>query len=78
MDEALGAVSDESTEGAVMRDLVFSRNVNEREQTELEVGVIGGALGLSDAQVRRALGVACVARAYQLSQRISGARHSLA
>ncbi|HST20114.1 MAG TPA: RecQ family ATP-dependent DNA helicase [Blastocatellia bacterium] len=56
VDEALGAVSDESTEGAVMRDLVFSRNVNEREQTELEVGVIGSALGLSDGQVRRALG----------------------
>ena len=56
VDEALAAVSDESTEGAVMRDLVFSRNVNEREQTELELGVIGGALGLSDAQVRRALG----------------------
>lgn len=55
VDEALEAVSDESTEGAVMRDLVFARNVNEREQTELEVGVIGGALGLSDAQVRRAL-----------------------
>lgn len=56
VDEALEAVSDESTEGAVMRDLVFARNVNEREQTELELGVIGGALGLSDAQLRRALG----------------------
>jgi ATP-dependent DNA helicase RecQ len=56
VDEALEAVSDESTEGAVMRDLIFNRNVNEREQTELELGVIGGALGLSDAQLRRALG----------------------
>jgi ATP-dependent DNA helicase RecQ len=55
VDEALGAVSDESTEGAVMRDLVFTRNVNDREQTELELGVIGSALGLSDAQVRRAM-----------------------
>ncbi|HKP87720.1 MAG TPA: ATP-dependent DNA helicase RecQ [Blastocatellia bacterium] len=56
MDEAMGAVSDESTEGAVLRDLVFNRNVSEREQVELELNAIGGALGLSDPAVRRAIG----------------------
>ncbi|HXD51788.1 MAG TPA: helicase-related protein, partial [Burkholderiales bacterium] len=57
VDEALNSVSDESTEGAVMRDLIFNRNVSEREQVELELNAIGGTLGLSDAQVRRALSV---------------------
>lgn len=52
---ALEAVTDESNEGAVLRDLVFNRNINEREPTEIEVDQIGATLGLADAQVRRAL-----------------------
>ncbi len=55
IDVALDAIGDDSTEGAVMRDLIFNRNVNEREQTELDLASIGGTLGLSDSQVRRAL-----------------------
>ncbi|HEX8185165.1 MAG TPA: ATP-dependent DNA helicase RecQ, partial [Blastocatellia bacterium] len=55
VDSALEQVPDDSTEGAVMRDLIFNRNVNEREQTELDLGVIASSLGLSDAQTRRAI-----------------------
>jgi ATP-dependent DNA helicase RecQ len=55
VDVALEQVPDDSTEGAVMRDLIFNRNVNEREQTELDQNTIASALGLSDGQLRRAL-----------------------
>jgi ATP-dependent DNA helicase RecQ len=55
LDAALGAVPDDSNEGGVLRDLIFTRNVNEREQTELDVKAIAVQLGLSDAQMRRAL-----------------------
>jgi ATP-dependent DNA helicase RecQ len=55
VDIALEQVPDDSTEGAVMRDLIFNRNVNEREQTELDLNTIAASLGLSDAQMRRAL-----------------------
>ncbi|HVG18147.1 MAG TPA: ATP-dependent DNA helicase RecQ [Blastocatellia bacterium] len=56
VDVALDQVPDDSTEGAVMRDLIFNRNVNEREQTELDQNSIAASLGLSDGQLRRALG----------------------
>jgi ATP-dependent DNA helicase RecQ len=56
VDIALEQVPDDSTEGAVMRDLIFNRNVNEREQTELDLNTIASSLGLSDGQMRRALG----------------------
>lgn len=55
IDTALAAVSDESQEGALLRELIFNRNVNERDRTELELNSIGSQLGLTDAQVRRAL-----------------------
>jgi ATP-dependent DNA helicase RecQ len=55
VDTALGAVPDDSNEGGVLRDLIFTRNVNEREQTELDIKAIAAQLGLSDAQMRRAL-----------------------
>ena len=55
VDAALGAVPDDSNEGGVLCDLIFTRNVNEREQTELDVKAIAAQLGLSDAQMRRAL-----------------------
>jgi ATP-dependent DNA helicase RecQ len=55
IDAALAAVPDDSNEGGVLRDLIFTRNVNEREQTELDVKAIAAQLGLSDAQMRRAL-----------------------
>jgi ATP-dependent DNA helicase RecQ len=56
IDTALAAVPDDSNEGGVLRDLIFTRNVNEREQTELDIKAIAAQLGLSDAQMRRALG----------------------
>ncbi len=55
VDEALEAVGDETTEGAVMRDLIFTRGLSEREHIEIEMSAIGGALGLADGQIRRAL-----------------------
>jgi len=56
IDAALGAVSDDSQEGALLRELVFNRNLNERERTELDLNAIAVQLGFTDAQVRRALG----------------------
>ena len=56
IDVALEAMSDESTEGAVLRELIFMRNVSEREQMEIDLTAIAAGLGLSDAQMRRALG----------------------
>ncbi|HYP28792.1 MAG TPA: ATP-dependent DNA helicase RecQ [Blastocatellia bacterium] len=55
VDTALSAVPDDSNEGGLIRDLIFNRNVNEREQTELDLTTIAASLGLSDAQARRAL-----------------------
>ncbi|HKG23230.1 MAG TPA: ATP-dependent DNA helicase RecQ, partial [Blastocatellia bacterium] len=55
VDTALAAVPDDSNEGGLIRDLIFNRNVNEREQTELDLDTISAGLGLSDAQARRAL-----------------------
>jgi len=55
VDTALSAVPDDSNEGGLIRDLIFNRNVNEREQTELDLVTVAASLGLSDAQARRAL-----------------------
>ncbi|MCI0489617.1 MAG: RecQ family ATP-dependent DNA helicase [Blastocatellia bacterium] len=55
VDKALEAVSDRTNEGGVIRDLIFNRNVNDREQTELDIGAISAALGLSEGHVRHAL-----------------------
>jgi ATP-dependent DNA helicase RecQ len=56
VDDALGRVPDDSNEGGVLRDLIFTRNINQREATELDVAAVGAALGLTDAQTRRAIG----------------------
>ena len=55
IDSVLGAVSDDSIEGAIVRDLVFNRNVTDREPAELDVGVIAAGLGINEGQVRRGL-----------------------
>ena len=55
IDSVLGAVSDDSIEGAIVRDLVFNRNVTEREPSELDVSVIAAGLGINEGQVRRGL-----------------------
>ena len=56
IDTALAAVSDDSQEGALLRELIFNRSVNERERTELELSSIASQLGFTEAQVRRGLG----------------------
>jgi ATP-dependent DNA helicase RecQ len=56
IDDALAGVEDDSIEGALMRDLIFNRNINQSEPIELDLSVIAGGLGLSESQVRRALG----------------------
>ena len=56
IDAALAAVPDDSQEGALLRDLVFTRGVNERDRTELDLNSIGSQLGLGEVQARRALG----------------------
>jgi len=71
VDAALEQVADDSSEGAVLRELVFNRYLNEREQTELDLSAIGRALEIGDAQLRRALrglatrGVISYRNAYQ-------------
>ena len=71
VDAALDQVADDSSEGAVLRELVFNRYLNEREQTELDLSAIGRALEIGDAQLRRALrglatrGVISYRNAYQ-------------
>jgi len=71
VDAALEQVGDDSSEGAVLREMVFNRYLNEREQTELDLGAIGRTLNMGDAQLRRALrglasrGVISYRNAYQ-------------
>lgn len=71
VDAALAQVADDSSEGAVLRELVFNRYLNEREQTELDLAAIGRTLNMGDVQLRRALrglatrGVISYRNAYQ-------------
>jgi hypothetical protein len=55
VNEALSAAQDNTTEGGVLRDLIFTRSVDEREQTEFDLNMVGAALGLSEAETRRAI-----------------------
>jgi ATP-dependent DNA helicase RecQ len=55
IDEALNAVSDEANEGGLLRDLIFTRNVNEREQSEFDLNNVCASLGLTDTEARRGL-----------------------
>jgi ATP-dependent DNA helicase RecQ len=71
VDAALDQVADDSSEGSLLRELIFTRYLNEREQTELDLGEIGRTLNIGDAQLRRALrglgarGVIAYRNAYQ-------------
>jgi ATP-dependent DNA helicase RecQ len=71
VEDALEQVADNSSEGAVLRELIFNRYLNEREQTELDLNAIGRTLEIGDAQLRRALrglstrGVIAYRNAYQ-------------
>ncbi len=55
VDTALETVSDDSNEGGLLRDLIYNRNLNDREQSEIELGAVSAALGLTEAQTRGAL-----------------------
>ncbi|MEW6128285.1 MAG: ATP-dependent DNA helicase RecQ [Acidobacteriota bacterium] len=55
IDEALSMVGDDSNEGGFLRDLIFSRNVSDREQTEFDLTTVCNALGLSENEARRSL-----------------------
>src|SRR5712692_6626600 len=71
VDSALDQVDGDSAEGNVLRELIFNRDINDREQTELDLNAVGRALDLDDGQIRRALrglsarGVISYRNAYQ-------------
>src|SRR5262249_848003 len=71
VDTALDQVVDDSVEGNLLRELVFNQDLNEREQTEVNLVGVSRALNLTDAQIRRALrglssrGVISYRNAYQ-------------
>jgi len=55
INEALNAVADGSNEGALLRDLIFTRGVDERQQTEFDLSLVTATLGLSENDARRAI-----------------------
>lgn len=55
VDLALDQVDRDSVEATLLRDMIFSRDVNDRERTEINLKGLGRALDLEDGQVRRAL-----------------------
>jgi ATP-dependent DNA helicase RecQ len=55
VDFALDQVDGESAEGTVLRELIFNRDINDREQTEIDVNGMGRALDLDDGKTWRAL-----------------------
>jgi ATP-dependent DNA helicase RecQ len=71
VDAALDQVDGDSAEGAVLRELIFNRDINDREQTEIDLNTMGRALDLDDGQIRRSLrglsarGVISYRNAYQ-------------
>ena len=71
VDDALDQFDGDSTEANILRDLIFNRNINDRDQTELEMNSVGRSLDINDGQLRRALrglaarGVISIRNAYQ-------------
>jgi ATP-dependent DNA helicase RecQ len=55
VDVALEQVDGESTEGAVLRELIFNQDINDRDQTEVDLNVMARALDLDEGRIRRAL-----------------------
>ena len=53
VDAALEEVDADSMEGTVLRDLIFVQDINDRDQTEIDI--TGMARVLGDAQIRRAI-----------------------
>ncbi|MEK6409186.1 MAG: RecQ family ATP-dependent DNA helicase [Acidobacteriota bacterium] len=71
VDAALDQVDGDSAEASVLRELIFNRDINDRDQTEIDLNAMGRALDLDDGQIRRALrglsarGVISYRNAYQ-------------
>jgi len=55
VDNALDQVDGDSTEGIVLRELIFDLDINDRDQTEIDLHSMGRALDLEQGLVRRAL-----------------------
>ncbi|HXU09739.1 MAG TPA: RecQ family ATP-dependent DNA helicase [Blastocatellia bacterium] len=71
VDDALERFEDESPESNLLRELIFNRDLNDREQTEIDLNSLARGLGLTEAQLHRALrtlssrGVISFRNAYQ-------------
>jgi len=71
VNDALDHIDDDSLESSVLRELIFNRYLNEREQIELDTNSIAAVLELSEDRMRRALralsnnGVISYRNAYQ-------------
>ena len=55
VDDALERVDGDSAEGVVLRELIFNRDINDRDQTEIDLQAMGRLLDLEDGQIRRAI-----------------------
>ena len=55
VDDALDQVDGDSAEGVVLRELIFNRDINDRDQTEIDLQAMGRLLDLENGQVRRAI-----------------------
>jgi ATP-dependent DNA helicase RecQ len=71
VDAALEQFEDDSPESNLLRELIFNRDLNDREQSEIDLNSLGRALALSEPQLHRALralssrGVISFRNAYQ-------------
>jgi ATP-dependent DNA helicase RecQ len=55
LEAALDAVPDDTTEAAVLRELIYAHDLNEQEHVRVDVVAVAQSLKLKDWQVRRAL-----------------------
>ena len=55
VDDALERVDGDSAEGIVLRELIFNRDINDRDQTEIDLQAMGRLLDLEGGRIRRAI-----------------------
>jgi ATP-dependent DNA helicase RecQ len=55
VDIALEQVDGDSTESVVLRELIFNRDINDRDQTEIDLQAMGRLLDLEDSRISRAM-----------------------
>jgi len=55
VDFALDQVDGDSAEGTVLRELIFKRDINDRDQTEIDLNAMGRTLDLDDGRIWRAI-----------------------